>query len=69
MPSVQDNAQSYEETRYSLGNMTLRELRISMNLSRGLENDPILQGLNGNSQKPLRQYLEETLYRETYQRR
>lgn len=77
MTGVQDHTQPYETKRCLLGNMSLRDLRISMLRSRGLlegdetflqQQDDVLKGLNGSSQTPLRQYLEDTLYRPPYKK-
>ena len=67
MPRIEDRTNIYEDLRASLGDMSLRDLRLSMAKSRGLVGeDFILTKLNGYANTSLKKHLEETLYRETY---
>lgn len=72
MTECLDNAKSYESQRALLSNMSLRDRRISMMQSRGLlegdeefmqKQDYVLKNLNGSSNTPLKQFLEEIYYR------
>ena len=66
MTEIVDNTITYEMQRSLLGNVSLRDRRISMMQSRGLTEigeEDVLKKLNGSSYTPLRQFLEETLYR------
>jgi hypothetical protein len=70
MQRIEDRARSYEDLRNSLGDMSLRNLRLSMAKTRGLvSEDLILSKLNGYANTSLRKHLEERLYRETYKPR
>lgn len=72
MSGTVDNTKPYESQRYKLGDVSLRDRRISMLRSKGMlegddyflqAHDEVLKGLNGHSNTPLKDYLEETLYR------
>jgi len=70
MYNLEDKTRPYEDLRGYLGNMTLKEIRLSMAKSTGLVGeDFILTKLNGFSSNTLKKYLEETLYREIYRPR
>ena len=67
MTEYLDNTKSYEEQRALLGNMFLKDRRISMMQSRGLlegDENNVLGKINGSSYTPLKQFFEETYPRQ-----